>query len=136
MNLIQLLHLDSKQVCPASYASGLTSSFRRCLQNPAVFLKPYISSGMSVLDLGCGNGFCTFDIAQLVGTEGNVTAADLQTGMLEQLMKSRKGRPYAQTIQLHKCSADSLNLSDEKFDFILFFICFTKCPTTNPFCKI
>ena len=40
---------------------------------------------MTVLDVGCGPGFFTLDMARLVGPSGRVIAADLQEGMLEKL---------------------------------------------------
>ncbi len=47
-------------------ASALESPFRRLLQNPGRILKKYIRQGMTVLDLGCGPGFFTLEIAKLV----------------------------------------------------------------------
>ena len=38
---------------------------------------------MTALDVGCGPGFFTLDMARLVGESGQVIAADLQEGMLQ-----------------------------------------------------
>lgn len=42
-----------------------------------------LRSGMKVLDLGCGPGRLTIPIARQVGPQGEVTAMDLQDGMLQ-----------------------------------------------------
>jgi ubiquinone/menaquinone biosynthesis C-methylase UbiE len=38
---------------------------------------------MTVLDIGCGPGFFTIDMARMVGDSGRVIAADLQAAMLQ-----------------------------------------------------
>ncbi|TWU24474.1 Ubiquinone/menaquinone biosynthesis C-methyltransferase UbiE [Bythopirellula polymerisocia] len=47
----------------------------------ALNLKP----GQTVCDLGCGNGFYTLKLAELVGEEGRVVAVDIQPEMLGML---------------------------------------------------
>jgi ubiquinone/menaquinone biosynthesis C-methylase UbiE len=70
------------RVCPTAIAGYLDNRFRRWFQNPRKILGPYIKEGMTVLDLGCGPGFFSIDIAQMVGKSGRVIASDLQVGML------------------------------------------------------
>ena len=71
------------KVCPVERAGRLNNSIRRWFQNPEKILQPYIKEGMIVVDLGCGPGFFTVDMARLVGTSGRVIASDLEEGMLE-----------------------------------------------------
>jgi ubiquinone/menaquinone biosynthesis C-methylase UbiE len=59
-------------VCPSRFAGSLDNSFRRWLQNPQKILKPYIKEGMTVLDLGCGPGVFTLELASLVHESGKV----------------------------------------------------------------
>ena len=73
------------RICPIERASSLDTKVRRCFQNPWKILSPYISEGMTVLDFGCGPGYFTIDMAQMVGKTGRVIAADLQEGMLQKL---------------------------------------------------
>jgi ubiquinone/menaquinone biosynthesis C-methylase UbiE len=68
----------NKRICPVEYAVGLDNSVRRLLQNPRKILKPYIHEGMTVLDLGCGPGFFSIEIAKMLKDSGKVIAADLQ----------------------------------------------------------
>ncbi len=44
-----------------------------------------IEPGQVVCDLGCGNGFYTLQLAELVGSEGRVLAVDIQPEMLSLL---------------------------------------------------
>lgn len=130
MNIFKLLHFDSHAVCPATGSNGLDSSFRRKLQNPAKFLQPYIKPGMEVLDLGCGRGFCTFDIANMLDGDGCVTAADLQQEMLDLLQDKVRNNTLKNIIRLHKCESNDLCLQGKTFDFIILFYMFHEMP--NP----
>jgi ubiquinone/menaquinone biosynthesis C-methylase UbiE len=111
---------ETPYVCPAEFAGSLDNSFRRWLHNPQKILKPYIKQGMSVLDLGCGPGVFTVEIAKLVGEAGKVIAADLQDGMLNIVAGKVKGTASEQRVVLHKCQENSIGLTGN-VDFILAF---------------
>ena len=110
----------NKKVCSVERADGLDNSFRKLLQNPEKILKPYIKNGMTILDFGCGPGFFTIGIAKLLGNNGKVIAADLQSGMLERIKQKIKGTNLENRIVLHKCEKDCIGIN-EKIDFILIF---------------
>lgn len=128
MKLIKLLKVDSKAVCPFQQSGTLDAGFRRKLQNPSKFLRPYIHKGMNVLDLGCGTGFCTFDIARLLEGEGSVVAADLQPEMLNTVKQKAQSFKDKSLITFHKCESESIHWVGEKFDFILLFYMFHEMP--------
>jgi len=109
-----------KRICPVERAGGLDNSVRKLLQNPQRILKPYIHEGMTVLDLGCGPGVFSIEIAKLLGDSGKVIAADLQEGMLDKVSLKIKGTKLEQRITLHKCKEESIDLT-EKVDFVLAF---------------
>ena len=111
---------EKNRVCPVARAGSLDSRFRRWLQNPRKILGPYIEEGMTVLDLGCGPGFFTLEIAQMVGKSGRIIAADLQEGMLQKLMDKIKGTELEERITLHTCQKNEIGIS-EKVDFVLAF---------------
>ena len=110
--------MSKSKVCSVEKAGGLDNKFRRFLQNPKKILKPYIKEGMTVLDLGCGPGFFTIEIAKMTGASGKVIAADLQDGMLQKVKDKISGTPLEQIISLHKCEENKIGLN-ETVDFIL-----------------
>ncbi len=107
-------------VCPVEHAGSLDNRFRRWLQNPAKILAPYIREGMTVLDVGCGSGFFTRDMALMVGDAGHVIACDLQVGMLDKLRHKIEGTQLADRITLHQCAENQLGVT-ETIDFALAF---------------
>ena len=120
------------RVCPVERAGRLDSRFRRWLQNPRKILKPYIKEGMTVLDLGCGPGFFTMDIAQMVGNSGRVIASDLQEGMLEKTRSKIHGTELEERITLHQSQKNTIGVS-EKVDFILAFYMVHEIPDQKAF---
>jgi ubiquinone/menaquinone biosynthesis C-methylase UbiE len=76
---------DRNRVCPVELANSLDNKIRRWLQNPQKILSPYVKEGMKILDVGCGPGFFSVELAKMVGAHGKVYAVDLQEGMLQKL---------------------------------------------------
>ena len=48
------------------------------------------SAGQTLLDLGCGPGFCTMELAYMAGEEGKVIGVDLSANYIDFLQKSAK----------------------------------------------
>ena len=111
---------DRNRVCPVELAGSLDTRLRRWLQNPSRLLAPFIKEGMSVLDAGCGPGFFSIDMAEMVGPSGRVIAADLQEGMLEKVGHKIRGTELERRVTLHKCQEDRIGLM-ETVDFALAF---------------
>ena len=107
-------------VCPTEFAGSLDNLLRKLVHNPRKILEPYISKNMTVLDLGCGPGYFTRELARLVGETGMVIAADLQQGMLEKTIRKIRGTDLEQRVKIQKCQDDKIGVS-EKVDFILAF---------------
>jgi ubiquinone/menaquinone biosynthesis C-methylase UbiE len=120
----------NERVCPVELSGGLDNSIRRLLQNPQKILKPYINEGMAVLDLGCGPGFFSIEIAKMLHNSGKVITADLQEGMLDKVKKKISGTILEQRIELHKCEENSIGIS-ESVDFILCFYMIHEVPDKN-----
>jgi len=108
------------RVCPVEAAGSLDNRIRRWLQNPQRLLRPYVHEGMTVLDLGCGPGFFTLSMAQMVGASGRVIAADLQDAMLQKVGAKLRGTELEGRLRLHKCDDGSIDLSED-VDFVLAF---------------
>jgi ubiquinone/menaquinone biosynthesis C-methylase UbiE len=122
------------RVCPVERAGSLDNRFRRLLQNPRKILGPYIEEGMTVLDLGCGPGFFSIEIAQMVGKSGRVIASDLQEGMLQKLRNKIEGSELEERITLHKCQKNRTGVL-EKVDFVLAFYMVHEIPNQEEFFK-
>ncbi len=111
---------DKNRICPVEYSGSLDNKWRRWLQNPQKILAPYLTQGMKVLDIGCGPGFFTIEIAKMIGDNGKVFAVDLQEGMLNQIRNKITGTQLQSRVQLVKSEKDGFNIP-EKVDFILAF---------------
>ena len=120
------------RVCPVERAGVLDFAIRKWIDNPGKILQPYVREGMTALDLGCGPGFFTMEMARLVGETGRVVAADLQVGMLQKVKEKIKKTAFAYTIELHQCLPDRIGLS-RKFDFILIFYMLHEVPDQEKF---
>ncbi len=123
---------ERNRVCPVELAGSFDSKIRRWFQNPEKVLKPYVKRDITAMDIGCGPGFFTLPIAQLVGEKGKVIAADLQEGMLEKLLQKIKGTELEKRITLHKCEQDKIGII-EKLDFILAFYVVHEIPNQDNF---
>ena len=108
---------------PVEKAGSLDGAFRRLIHNPGKILQKYIKPGMTVLDLGCGPGFFTIDIARLLDGSGKVIAVDVQSGMLKIVKQKEQESSFRNRIQVHQCSETSLDLT-EKLDFAFVFYTF------------
>jgi len=107
-------------ICPVERAGALDGSLRKLMHNPQKILKPYIKAGMTVLDVGCGPGFFSVEIAKLLNGEGKVIAADVQKGMLNIIKEKIKGTDLEQRIELHQSDFERIGVV-EKVDFVLAF---------------
>ena len=119
-------------VCPVERAGRLDIRIRKLLQNPKKILGNYIKKGMTVLDVGCGTGFFSVEMAKMLGNPGKVIAADLQEGMLKKLKNKIKGTEIEKKIRLHKCQEDKIGIS-EKVDFALAFYMVHEVPDQKIF---
>jgi ubiquinone/menaquinone biosynthesis C-methylase UbiE len=109
-----------KHVCPWWVGYLLANPLRRLLQNPEQILSPYISEGMTVVDIGPGMGFFTIPAARMVGEAGKVIAVDIQEKMLRSLIKRAEKTGVANRIITRVCKADSLGII-EPIDLCLAF---------------
>ena len=108
---------------PIEKAGALESRLRLLIQNPRKILKKYIHPGMTVLDLGCGTGYFTLEIANLLNHNGKVIAIDVQKGMLERLKQKLQNNEFHKLIEIHNSQENAICLT-EKVDFILAFYSF------------
>ena len=110
----------AEPLCPAWLSFALTNVFRRAVHDPARLLRPFVSEGDTVVDVGCGPGFFIIPMARLVGPRGRVVAVDIQPEMLEKTRRRAKRAGVDDRIRLHLAGRDSLGL-DVRADFALAF---------------
>lgn len=106
--------------CPWWLLFTFDNPLRRLIHNPQKILRPYVKQGNIVLDVGCGMGFFTLGLAELVGQDGRVIAADLQQQMLAGLRKRAERAGLHERIQLCRSTPDDIGV-DEVVDFALAF---------------
>ncbi len=110
----------------------LDNLIRRFLQNPKKICGPYIQPGMKVMDIGCGPGFFTLPMAEMVGPSGTVIAIDVQREMLDLVEQKSERIGLADRIWFHQSKSDTIDLQ-EQADFILSFYMVHEVPDRDAF---
>jgi ubiquinone/menaquinone biosynthesis C-methylase UbiE len=106
--------------CPWWLLFTFDNPLRKLVQNPIKILSPFVRPADTVLDVGCGMGYFSLELAKLVGEKGKVISADLQPEMLAGLLKWAKHAGVEQRIQPHLCQSDKIGI-DQPIDFVLAF---------------
>ncbi len=107
-------------VCSYRHAFVLDNVIRRLLQSPKKIVGPYISSGHTVIDLGCGPGYFTIEMARMVGETGRVIAVDIQNEMLAKVAGKAALLNLEERIFFHHSTQDAIGLGENvTADFIL-----------------
>jgi len=111
------------RACPAWLGPLLACPLRRLIHKPEAILRPYLTLGMTVLEIGPGMGFFTLPMAQMVGANGRIVCVDVQFKMLEGLQRRVKRAGLADRVVARVCSEDSLGVADlaGQIDFALAF---------------
>lgn len=131
-NFLNHLFIRNRHVCPWWLCFTFDNFFRRLFQNPEEIIRPYVREGDTVLDVGPGMGYFSIPLAKIVGENGRVFAADVQSEMLKALQKRAKRAGVEHRVTLHLCQKDSLGL-DIKFDFVLAFWMIHEVPDQDSF---
>ncbi len=100
-------------------APWLTRSERNQEENTKLLLEKLgVKPGMTVCDMGCGNGYYTLELARLVGPEGKILAVDLQPEMLH-LLSERAKEAQVENLELIENTPIDPKLPDGTVDLIL-----------------
>jgi ubiquinone/menaquinone biosynthesis C-methylase UbiE len=102
----------AEHICPWWVGYLLACPIRRWFQDPDKILSPYITEGMTVLDIGPGMGFFTIPAAQMVGDSGKVVAVDVQEKMLKSLVKRAEKAGVANRIVTKLIEPDSPGVTE------------------------
>jgi len=98
------------------HESVLRSHRWRTAENSAAYLLPHISAGQSILDVGCGPGTITADLADRV-SPGTVTAVEITAEALAiaQDEIARRGTP---NVRFAVADVHALDFPDNTFDVV------------------
>ena len=88
-------------------------------------------SGQTLLDVGCGPGYATFDLARLVGERGEVIGIDQSQRFIDQL-DSQVRAQGARNIATRLSDVEKIKLPRASVDgaFARWLLCFVKNPET------
>jgi len=117
--------MQSQPVAP-EYVLGRSETESQRLIKQASFLRPStervfqkagITTGMRVLDLGCGVGDVSFLAAELVGPTGSVVGIDLDPGVLA-VGRRRAAESGLTRVTFEECAVDSFQAT-KPFDAVV-----------------
>lgn len=125
----------AEHVCPWWIGYFLASPMRRWMQNPEDLLRPYLWSGMKILEPGPGMGFFTLPTARMIGESGRVIAVDIQSRMLSSLRRRAAKAGVAQRVETRLGKSDSLGIDDLKgaIDLVLAIAVVHEMPSAENF---
>jgi ubiquinone/menaquinone biosynthesis C-methylase UbiE len=92
-----------------------TPTFLNWFESPKILkrIKPYIKEGQVISDIGCGWGYYSFILANLVGSKGKVYSVDLSEKCIRSIQK--KAIKHGDlNIEAHASTAADLGFINEK----------------------
>ncbi|MET8294355.1 MULTISPECIES: methyltransferase domain-containing protein [unclassified Streptomyces] len=100
------------------HESVLRSHRWRTAANSAAYLVGELRPGMRLLDVGCGPGTITADLAELVGPGGRVTAVDAAPDVLDQAAAYAAERGLEGAVDFAVADVHALEFPDDTFDVV------------------
>jgi len=90
------------------------------IESPKILkqVRPHIETGQVVADLGCGWGFYTFALADLVGPQGTVYSVDLSKNCIQTIQKKADKRGYHNIRAFASTAANLSFIQDRSVDFV------------------
>ncbi|MFH1124323.1 MAG: class I SAM-dependent methyltransferase [Pseudomonadota bacterium] len=119
-------------VCPWWLCYSFDNPLRRLFHDPERLLGPYVTPGMTAVDVGCGMGYFSIGLAKLAGPGGRVIAVDLQERMLSVLERRARRAGLAERVVCHRCKKESLGV-EGPVDFVLAFWMVHEVPDKDRF---
>jgi len=112
---------------PHQWAKVLDHPWRLQYRNPTETLGIFgFTPGMTVLDLGCGTGTFTAEMAQMVGEQGRVHAVDLQAPLLQEAQARVQAANLQARVAFHHCGAYQLPLESNSVDLAVMIATFSQ----------
>lgn len=98
------------------HATVLSSHLWRTAENSAAYLLDRLRPGRTLLDVGCGPGTITADLAERVAP-GTVTGIDSNPGVLEQAERTARERGLT-NVEYAVADVFALDFPDDSFDVV------------------
>lgn len=121
-DIAPLTHYKGREIARTMHFQGapwLTRESRQREEDCRTMVKNLgIKPGMTVCDMGCGNGFYSLRMARLVGRKGKVLAVDIQPQMLR-LMEARASEARIKNIVSILGTPTDPKLPEKQVDLIL-----------------
>jgi ubiquinone/menaquinone biosynthesis C-methylase UbiE len=119
------MNMTIPHTCPWWFIASFDNPLRKAIHDPHRILAPYVHAGDTVLDVGCGMGYFTLELARLVvgqgdGHPGRVIAVDLQAQMLAGLRRRAERAGLQDAIQLVHSTPEHIGI-ERPLDFALAF---------------
>src|SRR4051794_16086028 len=99
------------------HASVLAAHGTRTAADSAAYLLPHLRKGQRVLDVGCGPGTITLDLAEAVGRTGSVVGVEIIEAPLEAARRGAAARGNERT-RFERADVRSLPYAAGSFDVV------------------
>jgi ubiquinone/menaquinone biosynthesis C-methylase UbiE len=129
--ILRLARRYWKFPAPSFIGKFLDSKQRKVMQPPEkIISRSGIDKGMTVLEIGCGSGAFTTDVARAIGNKGILSALDIEIKMLKQVASklNRIENKDIKNVKLVQASAYALPFSKESFDIVYMVAVFQEIP--------
>ncbi len=114
---------------PHQFAAALDHPLRLRYRNPVETLGDIgFVAGMTVLDMGCGTGTFTLEMARMVGPDGTVHAVDLQEPLLQRAAARVERAVIPATVHFHHSGAHTLPLERSTVDLAVVIATLAEIP--------
>ena len=118
--LLNKLLFLGPHTCPWWFGCTFDNPLRRFSHRPESILCEFVSPGDTAVDIGCGLGYFSIALAELVGPTGRVVAFDVQTQMVERARQRAERKNLGNRTDFRVCAPDHMGF-DGKADFVLAF---------------
>jgi len=125
---IRVIRYFYKFPMPQFLANLIDNPFRRKIQPPRDMpLRHGIEPGMTVLEVGPGNGRYTLETARRVGSAGKVVAVDIEPKMIERVTQRARAEGVTQ-IEAKVANVYDLPFEDGTFDAVYLITVISEIP--------